>query len=107
MATLDAIPKTYDEAVRTLAEWHRGADLPDLEVFSFADPQRQVVRLLEVSDHFPATGQVIAYPFGRSAQFPFKSVVAQITRAEWGRVQSHALALPPGWDLTTAERVLP
>ena len=107
MATLDDIPKTYDAAVRTLAEWHSGSDLPDLEVYSFDDPQGNVVRLLEVSSQFPATGKVVAYPFGRSETFPFKSAVAQISPQEWDRVKQGQLPLPAGWDLSTAQKVRP
>jgi hypothetical protein len=48
---IEAIPKTYQSAVRTLAAAHAG--FGSVEIFQMPDPQQRVVRLIEVSDCFP------------------------------------------------------
>jgi hypothetical protein len=105
MSQLDEIPKDYAAAVHKLAEWHTSEDLSDIEIYSFPDPGGQVVRLLEISDGFPSTGKVMAYSFGKSDEFPFRSQVAQITQDEWQSVQKGGMALPTGWDLNARVRV--
>jgi len=98
------IPKTYEEAVRTLARWHlEGLDAA--EVYSFPDPAGETVRLVEVSPRFPASGEPYPFTFGRSKEFPFRSSVIQITPGEWRDVLSQRLALPAEWDVGSRQRV--
>ena len=107
-SSVDVIPKTYEEAVRTLVGWHAddGA-LPDLEIYSFPDPDQLEVRLLEVSDQFPRTERPWGPTFGRSDLFPFKSTVVQIPPAQWAEVQQGTTPLPRAWDLERRQRVWP
>ncbi len=103
----NGIPRTYDEAVNTLVRSHAEVVGQELEVYSFPDPGREVVRLVEVSGVFPATGAPIAFPLGRSSDFPFRSAVVLLTPEEWTRVQAGSLALPDGWELNSGRRVWP
>jgi hypothetical protein len=63
------------------------------------------VRLLEVTDLTPETGEVYALQFGRTRDLPYVTVVAQITPAEWERIRAGAISLPEGWDLNRSEEV--
>ena len=107
MATLDDIPRTYDAAVRSLVESHADLDRSGMLIFSFPDLAGEVVRLLEISDIFPDAGRVAAFQWGRSADFPFKSIVAQITPQQWRRILTAELPLPDGWDLASRQQVWP
>lgn len=106
MAAVDEVPKTYDQAVRTLARWHGDEDGNGLEVYSIPDPVGQVIRLIEVSTEFP-TADIRAFTFGSSADFPFKSSVIQITPTQWERLLRGELSLPADWNLDSRHKVLP
>lgn len=107
MAILDEIPKTYDDAVKTLVGWHaEGQD--DLDaIYLFPDSSGQVVRLVEVCRSFAETGDVAPVSFGASAEFPFKSSVALVTPAQWKDIQSGALSPPQGWEWGKQKQVWP
>src|SRR5437762_11375458 len=107
MAVTRATPRTYDRAVSTLARWHAGLRPAKLEIYSFPDPAETVVRLLEISEDFPASGQVLPSTFGSSPEFPFRSSVALLTPGEWREVLEGTLSLPEGWDLHRRQRVWP
>ena len=116
MVDLDAVPRTYDEAVRLLASWHAGLG-DDVVFYEVPDPDGRVVRLLEVSDIFPRGGAmrpdaegrmrpiIPVFPLGPSADYPFRSEVAQITPDELDDVLSGHLPLSRPWDLSTRRRV--
>lgn len=102
------VPKSYEEAVDTLARDHLSVDETIKEVWSFDDPARQVVRVVEVSDAPelpPENGEAAAYPFGKSRDFPFRSEIVLLTRTDWARVEAGTLRLPPGWMLANRRRV--
>jgi hypothetical protein len=113
---LETVPKTYDDAVQVLAAAHSvGDDL--VEIYLVPDPQKQVVRLIEVSDAFPEGGVerpapphgmervVPVFPMGPAKDFPFRSEVAQVTPAEWAKLQDKTLKLNRDWDLKQARKV--
>ena len=113
---LEAVPKTYDDAIQVLAAAHSAGDDP-MEIYLVPDPQKQVVRLVEVSDAFPEGGVerpvpphgieriVPVFPMGPAKDFPFRSEVAQVTRAEWTKLQQKTLKLNRDWDLEQAQKV--
>jgi len=107
MATTDEIPKTYDQAIETLAHWHGEGGEEDLEIYSFPDPAGQVVQLLEISSAFAQKGQVVPWRMGRSEEFPFPSEVALITHHEWSEIHQGRLGLPEGWDWASKQKVWP
>lgn len=107
MTPTDFVPTTYDEAVNTLSEWHAELDRPDLQIFSFPDPDGILVRLIEVSEEFPSSDQVRPITFGASKEFPFRSSVALATPAEWQKVLDGELLLPEGWNVEDRKRVWP
>ena len=107
MADVDSIPKTYREAVLTLAEWHGADQQEPVEIYTFPDPDEQTVRLIEVSDGNPRIGKVMPVEIGRSNEFPFRSATALLTPDEWQAVTRGEITLPSGWDLDGAERVWP
>ncbi len=84
------------------------------------DSQQCVVRLIEVSDSFPEGAVerpappnglervVPVFPLGPAKDFPFRSEVAQITRAEWERLRHGSLKLNRHWgDLNHATMLPP
>lgn len=113
---LDAVPKTYDDAVQVLTAAHSAGNDP-VEIYLVPDPQKQVVRLIEVSDTFPEGGVerfapphgtervVPVFPMGPAKDFPFRSEVAQVTPAEWAKLQHKTLKLNRDWDLEQAQKV--
>lgn len=107
MQTTDEIPQTYEEAERLLARWHAEGGPADLFIFAFPDPDENIVRLLEVSEDFLATGEIRPMTFGRSAELPFRSATALATPQEWEQAQAGSLPLPHGWELKSKRRVWP
>ena len=105
MLDLEAIPRHYEDAVLLLANWHRERGDAGFAAYSFPDPEGLVVRLVEVSDRFPATDAVRPIRFGRSADFPFASAVALVSIQDWANVLSGSLALPAGWSLRNVQQV--
>ena len=114
---VDAVPLTYDDAVRTLADAHVAGD-PAMDVYLVRDPQARVVRLIEVSDAFPDGGVerpilptgferiVPVFPMGPARDFPFRSEIVQVTRAEWDRLRTGQLRLNRDWgDLNGTTRI--
>lgn len=115
-AALDSVPNTYESAVCVLAAAHASGEA-SVEIYYLPDPERRVVRLIEVSDTFPEGGVerpappgrmeriVPVFPLGPSKDFPFRSEVAQITRAEWEQLRQGILKLNRDWgDLSRAKR---
>lgn len=106
MADLDQIPKTYDEAVLTLADWH-GEGHDGLEIYAFSDSPKNTVQLLEVSSEFPRTDCVNPIVLGASEEFPFRSAVALLSPTDWELVQSGHMSLPEGWEIANMHQVWP
>lgn len=104
---IEEIPRTYDDAVRTLVRWHGEGGPADLRVFLFPDPDEQVVRLLEVSDEFFTASEIHPLTLGRSAIFPFRSATALARPEDWDQVQAGRLSLPQGWNLNARRQVWP
>lgn len=116
-AAVDAIPKSYGQAIRVLAAAH--ATGPDeVQIYSVPDSQEQVVRLIEVSESFPESGVdrpapangveriVPVFSMGRAKDFPFRSEIVQVTPAEWQQLRQGHLKLNRDWgDLNLAEQV--
>jgi hypothetical protein len=117
-AALDAVPKTYEQAVEVLAAAHAAG--PDqVEIYCVPDPQRRVIRLLEVSEAFPEGAVdrpvplpqgmervVPVFPMGPAKDFPFRSEIVQVTPAEWDQLRQGKLKLNRDWgDLNQAQRV--
>ena len=112
---LDAVPKTYEAAVKALADAHAG---DDIKIYSVPDPGRMVVRLIEISAAFPEAGVerpappngnewvVPVFPMGPAKDFPFHSEIVQITPEEWDKLREGKLKLNRNWgDLNTAQKV--
>ena len=97
----------YEEAVRTLARWHGEGENEPIVIFSVDDPEGGVVRLLEVSDAFPATGEAWPIGFGPSREFPFPSEVIVVTGAEYQAIERGEMPLPERWAGLTRRQVWP
>lgn len=113
--SLDAVPKTYEEAVQALAAAH-SSQMDSVEIYHIPDPQKKVVRLIEVSDAFPegavhsaapsgSTERIVpVFPMGPARDFPFRSEVVQVKPAEWEKLQQGTLKLNRDWDLKQARK---
>jgi hypothetical protein len=97
----------YRATAARLAEAHRKEDPSTQEILLVTDPQFVDVRLLEVSGSAPRSGDIL--PFGFAArpdlEIHFASVVVLLSPDEWKDVQAGDLNLPPGWDLSKAEKL--
>lgn len=109
MAEVETIPKTYAEAVDTLARWNGEAGADDLLVFAAEDVGDNLGRLIHVSGQFPNLGGVSIYRFGASAEFPFRSAVALAQPEQWAKIKSGSgdLRLPDDWKIAKARQVWP
>lgn len=57
------------------------------------------IRLLEITpETFPA-GEVLSYYFPPDDEFPYATIMAQITPQEWQKVLRNEITLPEGWTL--------
>ena len=105
MLNLEVTPYQYEDAVVLLASWHRERGNIGFAAYSFPDPEKIAVRLVEVSDYFPAADSVRPIHFGRSTDFPFPSAVALLSSQDWERVLNGSLSLPMGWSLKGVQQV--
>ncbi|MBY0313135.1 MAG: hypothetical protein K2W85_13780 [Phycisphaerales bacterium] len=99
-------PKSYVDAVRELTVAHGEALQPGDRIFIFDDPAKREVRLLEVTSDTVPTG-VMPVAFRPQPEFPFRSVIVQITPQEWQSIEQGRLALPEGWDLASKRTAWP
>lgn len=94
-------PATYEDACRMLIRTH-SANEPALEqIYLVPDPERQEVRLIEVNPATAPTGELMLFELGKTPDFPFRSVIGEVTPAEWASIRAGALPLPSGWDVPT------
>ena len=93
------IPATYEDAARTLAEWQSDGGPRDLRIALFPDPDRKVVRLIEISNEFSQIPEVRPLTFGASRELPFTSSVALLAPKVWRSVLKGMIPLPSGWQL--------
>ena len=109
MAQIEEIPKTYEEAVHSLAQSHGEAGPDDLLIFAAENLGDHTVRLIHVSDDFPDEGEIGVYGFGASADFPFRSADVLLRREQWARLQNGdpVLRLPEDWNVASARQVWP
>ena len=97
-----------DEKARELVEWHFEVE-PDLvEVFRImsddeANPA-EPIKLLEVNEATMPTGEITAFGFGASKDFPFRTIIAEVTPKEFAALKSSLGVFPNGWRLDTAIR---
>ena len=100
-------PSTYEAAAKALARWHGEGQKPRVTIYLFPDPAQGVVRLLEVSDGFPETGEILPLTIGPTPELPFASTAITVTREEFRQVGTGRLRLPPDWDWDRKRRVWP
>ena len=96
-----------DGAVQELVQWHFQVDPKTSEIYRFvADNEDETdvpIKLLEVNDMTLETGRVDAFGFGPAVDFPYSSVVAQVTTRELDRIRKREMLLPDGWSLDSAQ----
>jgi len=102
-----ALKNDYDQAVRTLAAWHAEGVRPKVTVYAIPDPDRQEVRLIEVSNAFPETRGLVPITIGPTPDFPFTSGTLSVTTTQLHLIKSGDLPLPKGWDLAKGTKVWP
>lgn len=109
MSQVEHIPKTYEEAVVTLAQWGGEAGPDDLRTFAAENVGDEVVRIIHVSADFPNTVKIPVFTFGASEEFPFRSVVALARPEDWEEIRSGTgeKLLPPDWKLSHPRQLWP
>lgn len=63
----------------------------------------QEIRLIEVNRTTLPTDDLQVFRFAPSEDVPFPLFIADVTPAEWNRIQSREIPLPRGWDLETVQ----
>jgi len=97
--------RSLRDNARELAQAHRQADSKTRLIKFFPANGTEEIRLLEVSEAVPTTGEVLPFSFQsdpeRGVDYP--STVILLSPLEWQRIQNRELELPPGWDIASAE----
>ena len=107
MATAMPTPRTYRQTAEDLAAAHRRVDPATTRILLVPDPAQAEIRLLEISESAPWSGDVIPFPFGARPDLGifFPSVVILLNPREWQDVEAGRLPLPVGWDLGAGEEL--
>jgi hypothetical protein len=108
MADTYTVPRSHAEALDHLVRSH--TDCPYiLRVLALPDQGDGAVRLLEVTEAVPTTGEAFAFHLGPSADFPFALEIIQVTPEEWEQInaQPPAISLPDGWSLGELQQKWP
>ena len=96
---------TYDEQTQSMAANHYADDPFLLAVWSFPDPEQQVVRLVEIANMLAPTDDVMPFGWGPMPEYgyQFPSCLILLHTDEWNKVLAGELKLPAGWDLATKQ----
>lgn len=86
------------EAARELALAHAEIDPAVRAIFVVDAEDDRVVRLLEINEDTVPAG-VVPISFGPSADFPFASIVVEVTSDEFEAIRSGSLELAAGWTI--------
>jgi hypothetical protein len=94
--------RSRDEAARELAFSHGQAEEAVSKVIRLLSDREgdasEPIKLLEINANtFPAG--IIPVIFGDSADFPFASVIVEVTPDEFQSIRSGKLPLPEGWEM--------
>ena len=99
--------QSKDDVARNLIHCHFRIE-PDLSLIYRVRSEREddpdePIKLIEVNDYTLATGMVDAFRFARTKEFPFPTVIAEITPGEHQQLRAGKLPLPRGWSLDGAD----
>jgi hypothetical protein len=94
-----------DRAARELVEWHYQIE-PGLELVyrvlsDDEDNPKEPIKLVEINSTAVGTGSFEAFAFAPSADVPYTTVIAELTREQLQMLRSSG-AIPPGWNLDNA-----
>lgn len=105
MADTYTVPKSHAEALDHLVRSHAEGDQYVQRILALPDRGDGVVRLLEVTESVPTTGEAFAVLLGPSRDFPFALHIIQVTPEEWLQIgaQQPTIDLPEGWPLAALE----
>jgi hypothetical protein len=104
MTGLNRVPRSYNDAVDLLVEWHRDEGI---KIYNMPDPNQQTVQLIEVSNSFGDDDPIRPLAMGPSHDFPFPTSVILISEHDWHLIENGAQYLPTGWMLDKLEKVWP
>jgi hypothetical protein len=87
------------ESALELVPAHRAAEPNLLRVVFYPDPQEREVRLVEVIDGSPNSGEALPCRFARdeTGLVPYAVVVVELSPAEFEQLEEGKLTLPKGW----------
>lgn len=98
---------TKEEVMPKLMEWHFQVDPEMVKVYRFLSPNeddpREPIKFLEVSPGTPSSGSVMAFGFGPTQDFPYRTVLATVTPEEMEQIERGEIPLPTGWDLSEVQ----
>jgi len=98
---------TKEEVIPGLMEWHFQVDPGMVKVYRFLSPNeddpKEPIKFLEVSPGTPSSGSVMAFGFGPTEEFPYRTVLATVTPEEMEQIERGEIPLPTGWDLAQVQ----
>jgi hypothetical protein len=98
--------KSLEEVARLLADSHRKANPNTVGVWLAPDSDGREIRLVEVSQTAPYTGEVLPVRFPPKGDIVFPTVVVLLNRRELAEVDAGELPLPDGWAPRESWRAL-
>ena len=96
--------RSLEQVAIQLAKAHKKLDRKTRIIKFFPNASPNEICLLEVSDAIPYTGEVLPFRFNASPvhKVEYPSTIVLISPREWTEIQASALALPEGWDISSA-----
>ena len=97
----------YLATAKVLADAHRKEDPGTTDIYLFADSYLTDIRLLEVSENVPNSGEILPFTFLARPDLGinFTSTLILLSPSEWQDILSGNLLLPSGWYLSCRERL--
>jgi hypothetical protein len=89
--------KSLEDIAKMLADAHRKADPNTVGIWLAPDSDGREIRLVEVSQTAPYTGEALPIRFPPKGTILFPTVVVLLNRRELAEVDAGELPQPEGW----------
>jgi hypothetical protein len=91
-----------EEFVKSLVQLHFEADGAVEQIVWIESDEEKQIRLIEVNRTALPNQNLEVFRFAPSGDVPFPTFIADVTPAEWKKIQNGEIALPEGWSLGKA-----
>ena len=103
--TTQPISSLHSETAHALAASRYETAPEDYKIYWFPDDREETIRFIEVDAGTIPTGDVMIFRFGKTADFPYRNEIAQVTPHEWEMIQEGTIRLPFNWPVKSAQLI--